>query len=710
MENLKFTIEDREIAELLGRQNFSTKESAVFELIKNSYDAGSETCNIYIDDHYIKIIDTGKGMNHEDFKTNWMHVGKSNKGYKDEINNRIFTGSKGVGRFALARLGNHVKVLSKKNTENAIIWKTDWITSGFEETNVDFDQGTYIEILDLRDKWRSKDINELIEFLNRAYKSKEMEVFVHFKDNEPHSIQSKFQNLKIGVNYVTKILLNYNSTNKKLTVKTESDEFKSEITEIVKPLFATYYKEDFSMEDELKISSEIEDIDFYLTDLGNFSAEFYFGLEKQPKETAKKFMYKYNGLSDLNKGIVLYRNDFSISSFDGKKDWLDIASRARKSPAAASHLTGSWRVRLNQMSGFVMIDKKRNANLKDMANRQGLEEDEFYQVFIEIIQFGISRFEKNRQSIIRKIVEKNNIENPNENEDKKKLKEFLKQPTTITKMSKQEIVSLATEIKEIQQEAKERSKVFKESELKHKYDVRILNVLATQGLRASAVAHELQNKRNALSSGYQDVVNALVEYGFWEKLNSDEYTRVSYMNVPKTLENLEEINVKLIAFLDVILNKIEKKKFNSKVESIESAVKRIIDIWKQQYIWIDFEIIVRNEIQREYKFTDDVFEVILDNLILNSIQHNEMKDKLLIKIIVEIIGESVSINYSDNGVGLHRKYNNDPKRILEVHETTRSDGHGLGMWIVDNTAHMYGGKVIDINGENGFNIQLTMKG
>ncbi|MFB0709262.1 ATP-binding protein, partial [Bacillus velezensis] len=202
MENLKFTIEDREIAELLGRQNFSTKESAVFELIKNSYDAGSETCNIYIDDHYIKIIDAGKGMNHEDFKTNWMHVGKSNKGYKDEINNRIFTGSKGVGRFALARLGNQVKVLSKKNTENAIIWKTDWITSGFEETNVDFDQGTYIEILDLRDKWRSKDINELIEFLNRAYKSKEMEVFVHFKDNEPHSIQSKFQNLKIGVNYV----------------------------------------------------------------------------------------------------------------------------------------------------------------------------------------------------------------------------------------------------------------------------------------------------------------------------------------------------------------------------------------------------------------------------------------------------------------------------------------------------------------------------
>ncbi|MDL9993967.1 sensor histidine kinase [Bacillus stercoris] len=705
MENLKFTIEDREIAELLGRQNFSTKESAVFELLKNSYDAGSEVCNIYIEDNCIKVTDSGKGMNDEDIKNNWMHIGKSNKGYKDESSNRIYTGSKGVGRLALARLGNRVRVLSKKKNENAIVWETDWVTSGFEEIKVDFDKGTSIEIVDLRDKWRSKDIDNLVEFLNRAYKSEEMNVFVHFRDAKPYTIQSKFKDLKIGINYVTKILLNYDSTSMKLTVTTESDEFKPEVTEIVGPSFC---KENFNMEDELKNSSKIEDIDFYLTELGNFSAEFYFGLEKQLNETAEKFMYKYNGLSGLNKGIALYRNDFSISSLDGKKDWLDIASRARKSPAAATHPTGSWRVRLNQISGYVLIDKETNAHLKDMANRQGLEEDEFYQVFTEVIHFGISRFEKNRQKIIRNIDARNHVEKSNEN--KKKLKEFLKQPTTVTKMSKQEIVSLADEIKDIQREAKQQSKVYKESELKHKYDVRILNVLATQGLRASAIAHELQNKRNALSSGYQDVVNALIEFGFWEELNSEEYTRVSYMNVPKTLENLEEINVKLIAFLDVILNKIEKKKFNTKVDSIESVIKRIIDIWKQQYNWIYFEIFVDDEIQREYKFSDDVFEVILDNLILNSIQHNELKDKLLIEITVEIVGDLISLKYSDNGVGLHRKYNNDPKRILEVHETTRSDGHGLGMWIVDNTSHMYGGKVIDINGENGFNIQLTMKG
>lgn len=709
MENLKFTIEDREIAELLGRQNFSTKESAIFELVKNSYDAGSKICNVYIKDNSIIIIDLGNGMNDSDIKKHWMHVGKSNKGYKDENNNRILAGSKGVGRFALARLGNKAKVITKKENHNSIIWETDWITSNLKENTDYFKKGTYIEILDLRDKWRQKDVDSLVGFLQRVYKSEEMQVFVHFKEAQPYSIKSLFNGLKMGINYASKISLNYDSKKMQLTVNTESDEFIPDIVEIVDLTFATYYKEKFNMENELDFTKKTEDSQYYLTELGDFSATFYFSLEKQTKEIADKFMYKYNGLDSLKTGISLFRNDFSSSSFDGQKDWLEIASRARKSPAAATHPTGSWRVRLSQLSGFVLIDKKRNVNLKDMGNRQGLEEDDFYSLFKEILQFGISRFEKYRQSIIRKIDEKNKIEFPNPDE-KIKIKAFLKNPSTIIQMSKQEIASLAKEIVDVQREAQEQSNVLKESEQKHKYDVRILNVLATQGLRASSIAHELQNKRNALSSGFKDIVSALEEYGYWEELNSDEYTRVAYKNVPKTLKNLEEINLKLMAFLDVILNKIEKNKFNSKIESIESVITKIVDVWKQQYNWIYFEINIHNEILKKHKFSDDVLEVIFDNLILNSIQHNEMRGNLIIKIDVEVDEKLIIVKYADNGIGLHSKYKNHPKRILDVHETSRQEGHGLGMWIINNTLHMYDGKIDEISSENGFSILFTLKG
>lgn len=707
MENLKFTIEDNEIAELLGRQSFSTKESAVFELLKNSYDAGAKTCDIYIEDNSIKIIDSGHGMSEEDIKMYWMHVGRSGKGYQDEESKRVLTGSKGVGRFALARLGNNVKVLTKKKSNLALNWETDWISSKLNKDSVSFVSGTHIEILNLRDQWRKKDVNTLSDFLSRTYKSNEMKVVVHFQ-SESVQISSVFSEVEIGVNYVSKINLNYDRRTNNLSVEIVSDEFKKEIKEILGSNYNSSHSLNFNMMDEFK--KEGEDTLQYLSQLGDFKAEFYFVLEKQNRESAERFLYKHNGLLGINTGIILYRNNFSISSFDGRKDWLDISARVRKSPAAASHPTGSWRVRMNQIFGFVEIDKKENNELKDLSNRQGLEEDEYYDIFKEIVKFGISRFEKNRQFVIRKIYEANNPKDTITAENKKKLNEFLSKPINITKMSQQEIDSVATEIKDMQKEATQQSKTYKENEQKHKYDVRILNVLATQGLRASAIAHELHNKRNALSTGYTDVISALKEYGYWEELNSEEYTRFSYRNVPKTLADLQEINIKLIVFLNVILNKIEKNKFKSKINSIETVVDRILKTWENQYNWVKFEMSMINSIKKEYNFSDDVIEVILDNLILNSIQHNQLREELKIKIVMEFNEDLINLKYSDNGIGLDKKYARDPNRILEVHETSRDDGHGLGMWIINNTLNMYEGEVLEIKDDNGFNIEFSLRG
>ena len=108
MEQLRYGVEDSTIAEILGVQNFSTKESAVLELVKNAYDAQATELRIVISPSEITITDNGIGMNQEMIHTHWMHVGKSPKGYIE--NGRVMAGSKGVGRFALARLGADVVV------------------------------------------------------------------------------------------------------------------------------------------------------------------------------------------------------------------------------------------------------------------------------------------------------------------------------------------------------------------------------------------------------------------------------------------------------------------------------------------------------------------------------------------------------------------------------------------------------------------------
>lgn len=57
-----------------------------------------------------------------------------------------------------------------------------------------------------------------------------------------------------------------------------------------------------------------------------------------------------------------------------------------------------------------------------------------------------------------------------------------------------------------------------------------------------------------------------------------------------------------------------------------------------------------------------------------------------------------------------RKYQNNPMKILEVHETTRKNGHGLGMWIVNNTVNMSGGQILDIRGTKGFFAEFSIGG
>lgn len=133
MERLKYIVEDSTIAELLGVQNFTNKESAILELVKNAYDAQANNVSITFSDCSIVIIDDGIGMSKSTICENWMHVGKSDKGYSlsgtEDNDGRVLAGSKGVGRFALARLGASVIVYSAKKGEIPVKWTTDWSES-----------------------------------------------------------------------------------------------------------------------------------------------------------------------------------------------------------------------------------------------------------------------------------------------------------------------------------------------------------------------------------------------------------------------------------------------------------------------------------------------------------------------------------------------------------------------------------------------------
>lgn len=710
MEKLQYVIEDKTIAELLGVQNFSTDESAILELVKNAYDARATFIKFIFEDNKLVVLDDGIGMDIYDIKGKWMHVGKSTKEYKTVLANnqiRVLAGSKGIGRFALARLGEFASVISKKDDSTGVVWETDWNTSSvYEDENIN-QIGTKITIEKLREKWNRKKVDKLIEFLSKTYNDDVMDIVVsHPEVNK--KVNSYFTEFYPGINCLAKININYESSNHTLTTEITSDEFLDSAKTYCENIDLRYFLQTTNMFDEFKNFDKWDlsedELREYLIRLGDFSAELSFSINPS-KLDVEKFLYKHHTLPQESlRGIVLYRNAFSISSYEGKKDWLGLGKRSRKSPAAASHPTGSWRVRENQIAGKVEIDKQRNSELQDLSNRQGLDENIFYEMFVEIVLVGIKEFERYRQNIVRRINVKNSTS------DKEKVSRIsdrvLSNPSAISSFTKEETEQLAAEIRDYQKASSEAQRERDDVETRYKYDVRILNVLATVGLKASSIAHEMRNDRNSIADNIDNIIEALKEFGLWDEINLPERTEKSYQNIPYLLETNKNVSTKLLAFMNTMLSEIEKKQFVATWQSISDILNRIKRNWEEDYAWVEISINLEDDIC--YKISEDYLQVVFDNLILNSIQQNESSNHLDIAISVAPTGNLLLFTYKDNGKGLDKKYLKHPEKILEVHETTRKKGHGLGMWIVNNTVTMSGGEISKIVGSDGFLLEFTI--
>lgn len=711
MEQLQYIIEDKTIAELLGVQNFSTDESAILELVKNAYDARASFVKLDFNNDMLTVTDDGCGMNVDDIKQKWMHVGKSTKDYTTVLDNnqvRVLAGSKGVGRFALARLGEAASVISKRDDSPCVVWKTDWISSSVSINENLNEKGTKILINNLRAKWNKKKVENLVSFLSKTYNDNAMSIVILHPDINT-KITPYITELTPGINCLAKINLNYDSSNQSLTTKVVSDEFLASAKEYCNDIDLNHYYQEINIFDELKANDQWElsdeELRSDLSHLGDFSAEFSFTINPA-KADVEKFLYKHYTLpSEALKGVILYRNAFSISSYEGKKDWLGFGKRSRKSPAAATHPTGSWRVRENQMAGKVEIDKRRNYVLQDLSNRQGLDENIYYELFVEIVLTGIKGFERYRQNIIRHINVKNT---PSEEKPSPVSERIVSNPQTAATLTKEETMQLAAEIKAYQKAHSEAQRERDDVETRYKYDVRILNVLATVGLKASSIAHEMRNDRNSITENIDNIVSALKRLDMWDELTSPENTEKSYQNVPYLLETNKQVSSKLLAFMNTMLSEIEKKQFEPSWQSVNDIILRIKNNWEEDYAWINISIDMDEDIC--FMISEDYLQVILDNLILNSIQQNENLNHLDISIGINLSGSHLLFSYSDNGKGLDKKYLNNPKKILEVHETTRKKGHGLGMWIVNNTVSMSGGEISKIKGNDGFSIRFTVGG
>lgn len=175
---------------LIGRDLISDKYIAIFELVKNSYDANASNVKIsyLISDQgngKIIISDNGSGMTYNDIIQKWLFVAYSEKkpqnrsksAYREEIKREV-AGAKGVGRFSCDRLGASLQLITKtKDEDYAHVVNVNWNkfevddTKEFIEIPVDYTQiaklpsgfnwGTTLIVDNLREEWNREELLKL---------------------------------------------------------------------------------------------------------------------------------------------------------------------------------------------------------------------------------------------------------------------------------------------------------------------------------------------------------------------------------------------------------------------------------------------------------------------------------------------------------------------------------------------------------------------
>ncbi|MEP2987334.1 MAG: ATP-binding protein [Parasphingorhabdus sp.] len=127
------------LLKLLGDQLIGTPQLAIFELVKNSYDADADSVDITIlhpEDRAkasIEVTDVGgEGMDLDTILNIWLEPGADHKqttrleGKRTTKHSRLPLGEKGVGRFAVHKLGQIIELTTKTEDSPEVFLKIDW--------------------------------------------------------------------------------------------------------------------------------------------------------------------------------------------------------------------------------------------------------------------------------------------------------------------------------------------------------------------------------------------------------------------------------------------------------------------------------------------------------------------------------------------------------------------------------------------------------
>ena len=755
--DIQFNV-DAYTARLIGRENVSKLEGAVLEIVKNAYDADAKVFCMYYSEaqHCIYILDNGTGMKESVLREHWMTIGNSSK--KTSFNtagNRIQTGAKGIGRFALDRISDCCEMLTISE-KGGLEWVVNW--NDFSEVKMlsdvkarlyDSDEslleyanistwenrgvaslisklplgytGTVFRLYGLHDDWGGRTMSKIRNHLENLLPPDVVKDFdIYFFDDETSAEEAKIISANLD-SFDYKIEFDVHGEELQIEITRNEFDFGDEENRILREADIPEVEKKYFHGAVKKLSFSFSEIGEKENVIGDYRGILYFNKISVTKSDTERFYYKdIKGRKNLSKefgGIKLYRDHFRVRPYgeygDNDFDWLELAPRVRRSPAGLGHEKGNWRVSSEQMIGTVDISRE-NTNLDDAANRNGIQEGVGFEQLRRVLLAVITEFERDRQYIGRKLAAYWKKQNESQKELERLRELAAARRQWEEERQKEEQTDKNTNSKRNVEDTREEQGVNdsaaptanpdaveklidsltaqKEEEVKELQDeAKMLQTLATVGIVTNMFMHEIRTLTNNIG---QELDAA------YEAIKYDNDLNAAFQNIQQAIGFKKHF----ASWFNVTIDSIRKDKRKRKLSNISFMLKEFLLNWQA--------ILERNGVKLIFSCDEDIIfrcfafdiENIISNLISNSLASFDREgERALVKkeIYLDINKreEGFILYYEDTGWGLSDKYKKRPDLITEAFESDKSssvgeeDGTGMGMWIVKRTVLEYNGDI-----------------
>ena len=679
---------------LIGRDLITDRVTALFELVKNSYDANAQNVNVIFENvgagktaSVIRIEDDGYGMTFEDIRDKWMVIGTSSKRshpYSPEPYNRKCVGEKGIGRFAVDKLGDKVSIITKKTgAEKWLKVDIDW-SSYFNEPQERDDIRLFTDVENAYSYYEAENQNIsgtklVITSIREPWTKKEIEHLLH----EISKIVSPFANLSYPFR-VRVIAPEFGIEQE--PVRTMEDFSSATIS------LSIDFDEEKKLQQSIYYDKEKNAFGYHLIpfkSFGGIKMRIYFFDESARRK------YRTDFPNDPIDGFKVYRDGIIATPFaetnenpDQKRDILGIDKRVYQDIFN--------RIGTREFLGVIDITKEGNPKIIEATNRQDFVDNEEYREMKKFIITQLNALQDYKVDM--RQAKRDNAQEGLQaaSDDINSLMVAINEMVAQKPELKPTVDPLIKQVRKTGRSVKtainEQKKALEDFTRKENIYMSIMSLQQFAINITHAVRTTLNQIRDRVEFFYRYYPNPEEEE--WFALYSKEM-----------FERFKVLNRVINYMLSYSQSNLTPEEVDLKT-TFEEILSDYDDVFSREDITLQTDFPDKLVLNANRQF----FRDILQNLIDNSVKAMAASQQKVIRCSYEVRNDMLEILVSDTGIGIPIE---DREQVFALYYTTteKQGGAGVGLYIVKTRVQSLGGSVSVIDsefGEVGTTIKITI--